>query len=114
MGSFFLREINNAYYGITIRKEWFIMTRRVYLYAFDELYNIVDCRFLEGEAITVRNMKRLANWMTDGVTSLKVQVYAVDNRPGLYREFRESVKRNDFTVMFTFADTVRDEGIRLI
>lgn len=90
------------------------MTRRVYLYAFDELYNIVDCRFLEGEAITVRNMKRLANWMTDGVTSLKVQVYAVDNRPGLYREFRESVKRNDFTVMFTFADTVRDEGIRLI
>ena len=43
------------------RKEWFIMTRRVYLYAFDALYNIVDCRFLEDEAITVRNMKRLAD-----------------------------------------------------
>lgn len=89
------------------------MTRRVYLYAFDELYNIVDCRFLEGEAITVRNMKRLANWMTENVTSFEARVYAVDNRPGLYREFRESVKRNDFTVMLEFADTVRDEGIRL-
>lgn len=90
------------------------MTRRVYLYAFDEQYNIVDCRFLEGDAITVRNMKRLADWMTEGVTSFKVSVYAVDNRPGLYREFRESVKRNDFTAMLEFADTVRDEGIRLI
>lgn len=90
------------------------MTRRVYLYAFDERYNIVDCRYLEGEEITVRNMKRLADWMTEGVTSLKVQVYAVDNRTGLYREFRESVKRNDFTVMLEFADTVRDEGIRLM
>lgn len=90
------------------------MTRRVYLYAFDELYNIVDCRFLEGEAITVRNMKRLANWMTENITSFEVRVYAVDNRPGLYREFRESVKRNDFTVMLEFADTVQREGIRLI
>ena len=96
------------------RKEWFIMTRRVYLYAFDELYNIVDCMFLEGEAITVQNMKRLASWMIDRVTSLRVRVYAVDNRPGLYREFRESVKRNDFTAMLEFADTVQREGLRLI
>lgn len=90
------------------------MTRRVYLYAFDELYNIVDCMFLEGEEITVRNMKRLAGWMIDRVASLHVQVYAVDNRPGLYREFRESVKRNDFTKMLEFADTVQHEGLRLI
>ena len=89
------------------------MTRRVYLYAFDALYNIVDCRFLEDEAITVRNMRRLADWMTEKVTSFEVRVYAVDNRPGLYREFRESVSRNDFTAMLEFADTVRDEGIRL-
>lgn len=90
------------------------MTRRVYLYAFDELYNIVDCMFLEGEEITVRNMKRLACWIPERVTSLKVQVYAVDNRPGLYREFRESVKRNDFAAMLAFADTVQREGLRLI
>ena len=89
------------------------MTRRVYLYAFDALYNIVDCRFLEDEAITVRNMRRLADWMTENVESFEVRVYAVDNRPGLYREFRESVSRNDFTAMLEFADTVRDEGIRL-
>ena len=96
MGSFFLREINNAYYGITIRKEWFIMTRRVYLYAFDALYNIVDCRFLEDEAITVRNMKRLAAWMTENVESFEVRVYAVDNRPGLYQEFRRSIMEQKF------------------
>lgn len=89
------------------------MTRRVHLYAFDELFNIVDCRFLEDEAITVRNMKRLADWMTENVESFEVRVYAVDNRPGLYREFCESVKRNDFTAMLEFADTVQDEGIRL-
>lgn len=89
------------------------MMKRVYLYAFDGLCNIVDCKYLEGEAITVRNMTRLADWMTNNGTLSNVRVYAMDNRPGLYLEFRESIKRSDFTAMLEFADTVRDEGIRL-
>lgn len=89
------------------------MTRRVYLYAFDGLCNIVDCKYLEDETISVRNMKRLADWMTNNGALSDLRVYAVDNRPGLYPEFRESIKRNDFTAMLEFADTVCDEGIRL-
>ncbi len=87
-----------------------MMTRRVYLYAFDHVWRIVDCRFLEGDAISVGNILRLARWMR--ITNPEhVTIYAVDNRPGLYKEFRESIKTSDFTKQIEFADTVSHEGL---
>lgn len=88
------------------------MTKRVYLYAFDSLFKIVEYKYLEGEAISVRNMMRLADWMVDRLPA-NLKVYAVDNRPGLYDDFRESCKGNDFTKQLAFADMVSHEGIRL-
>ena len=88
------------------------MARRVYLYAFNNLLKIVDTKFLEEEAITVGNMMRLARWMTD-IYPDPVVVYAVDNRPGLYKEYTEAVKTKDFTKHVEFADTVSREGIIL-
>lgn len=86
------------------------MARRVYLYAFNSVSRIVDTKYLEGDAISVRNMRRLAKWMTDiGLES--VRVYAVDNRPGLYNEFMESVTTKDFTKHVEFADIIIREGI---
>ncbi len=88
------------------------MRKRVYLYAFDFLCRIVDCKFLEGEAITVANMRRLANWMAESYPS-QVTIWAVDNRPGLYKEFREAIDLKDFTNQLIFADTVSHEGIQI-
>lgn len=88
------------------------MTKRVYLYAFDSLFKIVDCKFLEGDAISVRNMLRLADWMTDKIP-VTLKVYAVDNRSGLCRDFQESINGRDFTKQLEFADMVSHEGIRL-
>lgn len=85
------------------------MTRRVYLYAFDYLMNVVDVKFLQDDAITVRNMKRTATWMKE-TNLISLVVYAIDNRPGLHDEFTEARKSNDFTKHIEFADTVRREG----
>lgn len=86
------------------------MVKRVYLYAFNYVLKVVDAKFLEGDAISVRNVLRLANWMKD-VNPGQVVVYAVDNRPGLYKEFMEAVKTNDFTKHVEFADLISREGI---
>ncbi len=86
------------------------MTKRVYLYAFNNVLRIVDCKFLEGDAISVRNILRLARWMKE-VNPEHVTIYAVDNRPGLYKEFRDSIRSSDFTVQIEFADTVSREGL---
>lgn len=88
------------------------MAKRVYLYAFDSLFKIVDCKFLQDDAISVTNMMRLADWMTEGIPA-KLKVYAVDNRPGLYTDFREAIKTSDFTKQLEFADMVSHEGILL-
>lgn len=86
------------------------MARRVYLYAFNNVLRIVDTKYLEGEAISVRDMRRLAKWMMD-ICQEPVTVYAVDNRPGLYKEFMETVKTKDFTKHVEFADIISREGI---
>lgn len=86
------------------------MARRVYLYAFNKVLKIVDTKFLEDEAISVRDMLRLANWMKD-IYPEPVVVYAVDNRPGLHKEFMETIKTSDFTKHVEFADIIAREGI---
>lgn len=86
------------------------MAKRVYLYAFNKVLKIVDTKFLEGDAVTVRDMLRLANWMKE-IYPEPVVVYAVDNRPGLYKEFMEAVKTTDFTKHVEFADIIAREGI---
>lgn len=85
--------------------------KRVYLYAFDDLLNVVNVKYFQDDAITIRNMTRLANWMRE-VYPESVTVYAIDNRIGLYKEFLEMMKaRSDYTVRIEFADTVSREGL---
>lgn len=86
------------------------MAKRVYLYAFNNLLKIVDTKFLEGDAISVRDMLRLARWMTETYPE-PIVVYAVDNRPGLYKDYLESVKTKDFTKHVEFADLISREGL---
>lgn len=86
------------------------MTRRVYLYAFDEVFKIVNCMFLEGDSISVRNMQWCTNLMMYETPDIRM-VCAVDNRSGLYAEYREACTSSDFSKHVEFADTVTREGI---
>ena len=86
------------------------MAKKVYLYAFNNLLKVVDYMFLEGDAISVRDMLRLARWMTN-TNPESVVVYAVDDRPGLYKDYKEAVKTPDFTKHVEFADLISREGI---
>ncbi len=42
------------------------MAKRVYLYAFNKVLRVVDTKFLEGEAISVRDMLRLRGGQSAG------------------------------------------------
>lgn len=86
------------------------MAQRVYLFAFDNTWRVVDVEHLENEAISVRNIRRLAEWITD-IYPEPVTVYAVNDRPGLRKELMESARTRDFTIHVEFADTISREGI---
>lgn len=87
------------------------MRRRVYIYAFNELHRIVDTKFLQDDAISIRNMMWIAEQME---LDLDVRaIYAIDNRWGLRRDFTESIKTLDFAKHIEFEDLVSREGIKL-
>ena len=86
------------------------MTKRVYLYAFNNVLEVVDMKFLKDDAISVLNIRRLANWMR-GDYPEPVVIYAVDNRRGLQQESLESVKTKGITKHVEFADNNNQEGI---
>lgn len=88
------------------------MTKRVYLYAFNEMGRVVGCRFLEGEKCTVLNILQTGLRMRDGDPE-RVDVYAVLNRPGLYSDFAESVRSTDFVKHIEFADLIAREGLKI-
>lgn len=87
------------------------MTKRVYLYAFDPLYKIVRSVYLEGDAISVRNMIRVADRMVEIASPTRLTVYAIDNRPGLFRSYLDTIRSNDLADWIAFEDLVNREGI---
>lgn len=88
------------------------MERQVYVYGFNHLLECIDCNFIQGEAITVKNMRKLAKWMRATNSECRA-VLAVDNRPGLRREYLEAVTSKDFSKRIEFAETITNEGIAL-
>ena len=88
------------------------MTKRVYLYAFNDLARVVGCRHLDEEKATVLNILRFGLLMKDESPE-KVTVYAIMNRSGLYTDFMESVKSNDFAQHIEFMDLVSREGLKI-
>ena len=87
------------------------MRRRVYIYAFNELHRIVDTKFLQEDAISIRNMMWIAEQME--LDPDVRAIYAIDNRWGLRRDSLESIKTLDFAKHIEFEDLVSREGIKL-
>lgn len=89
------------------------MLRRIYIYAFDGLHKLVDCKFLEGDKITIDGLTYYRDrmiWQNNVIRA----IYAVDNRPGLYQDYREATKTNDFVKQLEFEDMVSREGLCLM
>lgn len=87
--------------------------RKVFMYAFNELHGLEMYRFLEGNDITIQNMKRIAQWMMDARHGIR-RIYAMDNRYGLYDEYWKAVNTPDFVTHFEFEETVSHEGILIL
>ena len=75
------------------------MTKRVYLYAFNNVLEVVDMKFLKDDAISVLNIRRLANWMR-GDYPEPVVIYAVDNRRGLHQEYLDDMKALQYDILY--------------
>ena len=86
--------------------------KQVYLYAFDSNHKCRGHKYLEGDAITMRNIKALAKMMRSYDISIRY-IYAVDNRPGLQQDFKDGVYTNDFVEHIAFEDLIKYEGIRV-
>ena len=84
----------------------------IYVYAFDYLSRVVDYKFLKHDVATVNNMKRLADWMQRKNPDAH-SIWAVDNRTGLRRDFRESILSHSEAEHVIFKDLFVRDGICL-
>lgn len=84
--------------------------RKVYLYAFDRACKLQGYRYFQGNDITVGNIREYANWMLDYLGST-CKVYIVDNYPGLYRDYCESLKSTSFEKHVEFEDLISRRGL---
>jgi hypothetical protein len=83
---------------------------RIYLYAFDDLCRVVGVRFVKQDDPDISILRDTAKWMADTNPYIVKFVYALMNRPGLYQEFKDSIRGN-FTKWIEFKDVVESEGM---
>lgn len=85
------------------------------------LYGIGDARYqyrvlryfaIYDERADTSEVKRIARMMQVINPSIE-HVYMITNRPGLKREFMESIKRNSIESCAVFKDTLEREGIKI-
>lgn len=85
------------------------------------LYGIGDARYqyrvlryfaIYDERADTSEVKRIARMMLVINPSIE-HVYMITNRPGLKREFMESIKRNSIESCAIFKDTLEREGIKI-
>lgn len=66
----------------------------------------------EDEPDFVGTIKRAAEWMRANNPSI-VTVYMISNRRGLYRDYKESIRKNSIESHAIFRDILEREGIKL-
>ena len=86
--------------------------RKVWLYAIDKMHNIVDTAYLCGDSISIRGIKNTADWMANRIPS-DLKIYAIDDRYGLYFEFREARIPNNYAQQIQFEDMLNTDGFRV-
>ena len=86
------------------------MERRVYLYGFEELHHVVDCKYLREGRVSIGSLNKLAEYMFESKPNIK-RIYAVDNRIGLKQDFMDTIIQPHFTKDIEFEDMISREGI---
>lgn len=89
------------------------MSKRVFLYGFDNLHRVVNYKFITEENFSIREINRVAEYMRYQRDDI-VHIYCVDDRPGLKRYFNEVVKNRHFTKDFEFEDMISRDGIKIL
>lgn len=90
--------------------------RKVYLYGIasvEKSYNIVYYQWLEGEAISIRQLIGTAEWMRENNSAIE-HVYAVDDRYGLYHEYRDAVQHKTIDRLVLFKTMLEKEGLMIL
>lgn len=84
--------------------------KRVFLYGFNELHHVVNCKYLNEGRVSIWTMNQLAACMFDERPDIR-RIYAVDNRLGLKQDFLDTIIRPHFTKDIEFEDMISREGI---
>lgn len=90
--------------------------RQVFLYGLgsvDKKFKVISFRFLDETEVSISNLMYTATVMKNKNGAVE-SVYAIDNRPGLRRDYAESVKEDSIESCAIFKDILERDGIRLI
>mgnify|MGYP004567709075 CR=1 FL=1 len=79
----------------------------------DKCYKVIRYFVIEDELISIAAIKHCAFVMKDRHPEVK-QVYAIDNRYGLRRDYMESIKKDSVESCIEFMDILEREGIKII
>lgn len=89
--------------------------KRIFLYGIggaDNQYRVLKYYAMEEETISIWNIKYQADMLKIKNPSVE-HVYAVDDRTGLYRDYKESIKKNSIESCAIFKDILEREGIKI-
>lgn len=78
----------------------------------EKAYAVLGWFCIYDEYVTIQTIRREASILRMSNPSIE-HVYAIDNRYGLKREYRESIKKNSIESHAIFKDTLEREGLRV-
>lgn len=91
------------------------MNRKIVLYGFggpEDNYRVVRYSVLYHEEVSIRELTYQAKKMSVTYRNIR-SVYAVDNRYGLYRDYKDAVKSNSMEGWVLFKDICEREGLEV-
>ena len=89
---------------------------RIFMYGIAgarDSYRVVRYSYLEEGAKTIRALHEAAMLMRLYNPSVE-HVYAIDERPNLYREYQDTIKKNTVEANVVFKCTLEVEGLKII
>ena len=90
--------------------------KRIYLYGIsgaEEQYRIVRYSYIDEDSISIKNIMYFSGWLQIKNPSIE-HVYAIDNRKGLFGDYKEALEQNSIESFAIFKDILEREGIQVI
>lgn len=90
--------------------------RTIYLYGLGgsaDNYKVIRYSEVDGEGLDIMSLKYEAARMRMDYPGIQ-HVYAVDWRPGLYRSYKDTIKKNNMEACIIFRDMLTRNGVEVI